>query len=264
MTTRETPFAAGTPCWVDVMTSDHIRAKAFYGSLFGWTFDESGEEFGYYVTFLSDGHPVAGLTRNTPEMGGGRDVWTTYLASDDAAATAALAEANGGKVHAPAMDVGEVGRMAVVEDPAGAFFGVWQPGTHTGFGKYNEPGSVTWDEVHSKDFAATTAFYPAVFGWTVERMSDTDEFRYYTGQINGESVAGMMDSKGFLPPEVPSHWAVYFSVEDTDAALARVPALGGTVLRPAEDTPFGRVADVADPTGAVFKLHSTKTLVPQE
>jgi uncharacterized protein len=87
---------------------------------------------------------------------------------------------------------------------------------------------------------------------------DTDEFRYYQGQIDGNTVAGLMDSHAFLPAEVPSHWAVYFSVVDADEAAAKAVELGGSVLRPPEDTPFGRVADLVDSTGAPFKVHSTK------
>ena len=153
------------------------------------------------------------------------------------------------------MQVGDLGSMAVLCDPVGAVFGIWQPGTHTGFGKYNEPGSVTWDEHHSKDFAASSAFYTRVFGWTLSPVSDTDEFRYSNAKVEGEDVAGLMDSSSFLPAEVPSHWAVYFSVADVDQALARVTEHGGSVVRPAEDTPYGRVVDVADPSGANFRLH---------
>ncbi len=255
MATRTTPFAPGTPCWVDLLSSDVAKATTFYTTLFGWTATEPAADFGNYVTFESDGHVVAGMVPNSADSGS-PDVWTTYLSTADIAATVGAATAAGGQLIVPAMQVGDLGSMAVVSDPAGAVFGVWQPGSHTGFGKYNEPGSVTWDEVHSKDFAATLRFYPEVFGWTMEPTSDTDDFRYFTGMIDGERVAGMMDSAAFLPPEVPSHWAVYFSVADIDAALAKAVELGGSVVRPAEDTPFGRIADLLDPTGAMLKLHT--------
>lgn len=257
MTTRDTAFAAGTPCWIDLFSADPAKAKEFYGAVFGWTAQDSGEEFGGYVTFFSDGQQVAGMMQN-PEESGTPDLWSTYISSDDIDATVAAATAAGAQVVAPAMAVSDLGSMAVLIDPAGGAFGIWQPGKHTGFNKYNEPNSVTWDEYHSKDFATTKDFYAQVFDWTYDATSDTDEFRYYNAQINGETVAGMMDSAGFLPAEVPSHWAVYFSVEDTDAAMAKVVQAGGSMIRPPEDTPFGRIADVADPTGALFKLHSMK------
>lgn len=254
MTTRDTAFAPGTPCWVDLLSSDPARAKEFYSALFGWTYTDSGPEFGNYVNFSSDGHLVAGMMTNSPETGS-PDVWNTYLSTAELDATVGAATEAGATVLAPAMQVADLGSMAMLRDPAGAVIGLWQPGSHTGFGKYNEPGSVTWDEVHSKDFQASVDFYQAVFGWQVEKTSDSDDFRYFSGQIGGESVAGMMDSKAFLPDEVPSHWAVYFSVPDVDAALARVSELGGSVNRPAENTPFGRIADVNDATGAMLKLH---------
>ncbi|MGI8667926.1 MAG: VOC family protein [Jatrophihabitans sp.] len=258
MATRSTAFAPGTPCWVDLLTSDPAKAKAFYTELFGWTAVDAGPEFGNYVNFSSDGHKVAGLVANSPESGT-PDFWNTYISTNDVDATVAAAVEAGAQVLVPAMAVGELGSMVVLLDPVGAAIGAWQPATHTGFEKYNEPGSVTWDEHHSKDFASSVAFYTKVFGWTVEKTSDTDDFRYYSGQIDGETVAGMMDSHAVLPAEVPSHWVVYFSVSSVDDTLAKVTELGGTVIRPAEDTPFGRVADASDPTGAAFKLHSAPT-----
>jgi uncharacterized protein len=254
MATRTTPFAAGTPCWVELLSSDTSAATAFYGGLFGWSFDPPQEQFGGYVNITSGGHRVAGMMANSPEINS-PDAWTTYLSTDDIDASTAAVAAGGGQLVAAPMQVADLGSMAVVRDPAGAVFGLWQPGTHFGFAKYNEPGSVTWDELHSKDFAVTTPFYASVFGWDIKPMEDTDEFRYSTAEINGETVAGLMDSASFLPPEVPSHWAVYFSVVSADDAITTLTSLGGTVIRPAEDTPYGRMADVADPTGAAFKLH---------
>ncbi|MEP7024210.1 MAG: VOC family protein [Actinomycetota bacterium] len=257
MTTRDTPFAAGTPCWVDLQTSDVAASTAFYSELFGWTSESAGEDFGGYVTFFSDGHRVAGMFGQAQDSGH-PDSWSTYLATADIAATTAAAQEAGAQVVAAPMEMGPLGSMAVLVDPVGATFGLWQAGLHTGFAKYNEPGAVTWDEHHSKDFATSTAFYQKVFGWGIQKTSDTDEFRYYEGQIDGQTVAGLMDSHSFLPPSVPSHWAVYFSVADADAAVAQSVKLGGKVLRDAEDTPFGRIADLADATGANYKIHSAK------
>jgi len=254
MTTRDTPFAPGTPCWVDLLTSDPDKARAFYGELFGWSADEGDEEFGGYVNFMSDGHGVGGMMRNSEDIPA-PDGWTTYISTADIEATAAAVAEEGGQMIQRPMQVGDFGSMAIVSDPVGAVFGLWQAGSHTGFGRYNEPGSVTWDEHHSKDFATSTRFYSSVFGWEFDKASDTDDFRYYTAKVDGETVAGLMDSAGFLPAEVPSHWSVYFSVADIDASVQKVVGLGGSVVRPAEDTPFGRIADLRDPTGAPFKLH---------
>jgi hypothetical protein len=130
-------------------------SKAFYGELLGWQFEDTGPEHGGYVNATSDGHLVAAIT---PRMEGmqGPDMWTTYFSTDDAEATAATVTKAGGTVLMAPTAVGDVGTFAMAADPAGAVFGVWQPGNHFGFAKYNEPGSVTWDEHHSQDFAATT------------------------------------------------------------------------------------------------------------
>jgi predicted enzyme related to lactoylglutathione lyase len=256
MTTRTTPFAAGTPCWVDLLTSDPEKSKQFFGDLLGWSFDQAGPEFGNYISCLSDGQMVAGMMGKNENSAPMPDAWTTYIATPDAAKSVDTATAAGASVFMAAQPIGDIGTMAVLADPAGGVFGLWQPGTHTGFGKYNEPGSVTWDEHHSKDFAATKRFYQSVFGWAYNDASDTDEFRYSTAQIDGQDVAGLMDSKAFLPPNVPTHWAVYFSSADVDASCAQAAKLGGTVVRPPEDTPFGRIADLLDSTGAGFKLHT--------
>jgi predicted enzyme related to lactoylglutathione lyase len=262
MATRDTPFAAGTPCWVDLLSSDTEKSKAFYGGLFGWTFTAAGADLGGYISAISDDHAVSGMMGRTPEMQS-PDAWSTYVATDDIAATVAAATAAGGRVMVEPMAVGDIGQMAYLFDPAGAVIGLWQPGVFFGFSKYNEPGSVTWNEHHSKDWQTSLDFYTTVFGWGLDKSAgDSDAFRYYQAQVDGETVAGLMDSAQMLPPQVPSHWAVYFSVADADEAIAAVGELGGAVIRAAEDTPVGRIAGVADSTGALFNLHSAKLANP--
>jgi predicted enzyme related to lactoylglutathione lyase len=263
MPTRDTPFAPGTPCWVDLWTSDPDQAQSFYGSVLGWEFEDSGPEFGGYITARSDGHQVAGLMRNDGQSGT-PDQWNTYLATEDIDASIAAATERGATVVVPAMAVPEQGSMGVLIDPAGGAVGLWQAAKHTGFTKYNEPGSVTWDELQTKDFAAARAFYADVFGWTYDVTSDTDDFRYLTAKLGDDQVAGLMDAAAFLPPEVPSHWAVYFTVADVDEAVAVAVTGGATVQMAPEDTPFGRMAQLSDPTGATFHLHSTKLLHPTD
>lgn len=243
----------GAPCWVDLFTSDPDRARAFYGEVFGWTSEAGGEEFGGYVTFFKDGVRVAGCMRNDGTAGV-PDAWTVYLATADAKAAADAALASGGSVYVPAMEVLDLGSMAVLGDAGGAAVGVWQPGTHTGFGLVAEPGAPCWFELATREHDASVAFYQAVFGLGSHVEHDSPEMRYSVLTVGEEGVAGVMDASTFLPEGVPSHWAVYLGVPDTDAALATITALGGTVLQPAEDTPYGRLAQAADPTGAMFKL----------
>ena len=255
MTTRTTPYATGTPCWVDLFTSDPERSAAFYSALLGWELEDLGEEHGGYTLARLGGEPVAGLMRNTGASGS-PDTWSTYFATDEIDATVAEAVDAGATVLAPPLPLGALGSMAVLVDPAGAVVGLWQGREHVGFTRQGEPGSVVWDEAHSKSFGASRDFYAAVFGWRYEVTGDSDDFRYLTAKVGGTEVAGLMDSARFLPDQVPSHWAVYLGVEDADAGERTAVEHGATVLMSAQDTPFGRIADLLDPTGAPFKLHS--------
>jgi len=238
---------------VDVFTSDPDRSRAFYGELFGWTAKESGEEYGGYVNFLKDGVMVAGCMGNDGSSGS-PDRWSVYLAVEDAQATVDAAVGHGGQVLMPAMEVMELGSMAMVGDAGGAVIGIWQPGLHTGFGVLGEPGTPAWFELHTRDYDASVQFYRDVFGWKTHAASDVPEFRYtILGEGEGQ-LAGIMDAAAFLPDGVPASWSVYFAVTDTDAALTDVVSLGGSIVLPAEDTPYGRLAAAADPTGTLFKL----------
>jgi predicted enzyme related to lactoylglutathione lyase len=244
----------GAPCWIDLFTSDPAASKSFYGELFGWTAEDAGEEYGHYINFSKDGVRVAGGMQN--HGGGGPDAWTVYLATADAKATADEAQAAGAQVVVAPMDVGTLGTMEVLIDPSGAAIGAWQPGDFPGFGVWDEDGTPGWFELHTRDYAAAVSFYERVFGWDTKVMGDTDDFRYTVLRQGEDQLAGIMDATGHLPEGVPAHWAVYFAVADTDAAVARATGLGATVVAPAMDTPYGRLATLTDPTGAGFRLGS--------
>jgi hypothetical protein len=243
----------GAPCWVDILTSDPDRTKEFYGRLFGWTVEDPGEEYGGYFNFLKDGVHVAGGMRNDGESGV-PDLWSVYLATEDADATSERTVAAGGQVMVPPMDVMALGRMAVVIDVGGAVIGTWQPGLHKGFGVMGEPGTPAWFELHTRAYDASVDFYRAVFNWKTQVAADEPDFRYTTLDSDGEQLAGVMDASGFLPDGVPAGWNVYFGVADADSALSEIVALGGEVVVGAEDSPYGRLATAADATGAVFKI----------
>ena len=252
MTKRETA-PVGAPCWIDLFTTDTDRTRAFYGDLFGWTSEDAGPDYGGYVNFAKDGVPVAGCMRNDGEAGA-PDAWSVYLAVTDAKETVDAAVAAGGQVVVPAMDVMDLGRMAVVTDAGGAGIGIWQPGLHAGFGVVDEPGAPTWFELHTRSYDDSIAFYRTVFGWETSTVSDAAEFRYSTLGEGDDALAGIMDATAFLPEGVPAHWSVYFGVDDVDATLGRIVELGGAIADPAADTPYGRLATATDPTGARFKL----------
>ena len=260
MPTRENA-PTGAPCWVDVMTSDVEGARAFYGQLFGWESEEPNEELAGYFNFTKDGVRVAGGFRTMPGAAM-PDVWSVYLATDDARGTVEAVKANGGQVMSDAMDVQDLGTMAVVTDPGGAAIGMWQPGRHEGFGLIRDAGTPAWFELLTRDYEGAVAFYESTFGWKTQTMSDTSDFRYTVAVDGEEQLAGVMDASSFLPEGIPNHWSVYFAVADTDAAVARITELGGSVIDPAEDTPYGRIATAADPTGARFKLVGPNEAMP--
>jgi len=147
----------------------------------------------------------------------------------------------------------EEGRMAVAADPAGAVFGLWQGGHTTGIGVANEPNTLSWNEHMSADFDGSKAFYQAVFGYTYQDMSG-DGFKYAMPTVDGHEVGGIGEYPEGTPAGTPAAWSAYFAVTDTDAAVAKVTELGGSVVQPIRDSPYGRIGLVADNHGAVFSL----------
>ena len=252
----------GAPIWADLLTSDIERSRAFYSQLFGWEASEPNEEFGGYVSFANGGGlRIGGAMSREPENPT-PDGWTVYLSTDDAHKTLESAAAHGGQVFVEPMQVGDMGTMAVLADAGGAAVGVWQPGTHTGFGVLTEAGAPSWFELHTRDYDAAVAFYRDVFHWETHVESDTPEFRYTIQQDGAAQLAGIMDATNYLPANVPAHWVLYFGVDDTDEAIAKVIELGGSVVQPADDTPYGRIAAVTDATGAHFRLVAPNAAMP--
>ena len=249
MVAREsTPI--GAPCWVDLSTPDTDRSTAFYCSLLGWEAEEPDQEFGGYISFTLHGVRVAGCMAN-PD---GPNAWSVYLTTDDARKTIDAAVTNGAQVLVDAMPVGDLGTMGFLLDPTGAAIGLWEAGLHKGSGLIAEHGAPTWCELYTRDHDAAVAFYRNVFRWDTKAVGATPEFTYTT-QVEGDKVlAGIMDATAFLPEGVPAHWATYFAVDDVDASLEKVVELGGTVVSPAEDTPYGRLSAATDSTGAYFRL----------
>jgi hypothetical protein len=242
----------GAPCWLELYTSDPDATQAFYTELFGWECEQMGEEFGNYFNFTKDGRRIAGGMRN--DGSGGPDTWSVYLAIDDAQAVADAATANGGSVIVPPMEVMDLGTMVVVADGGGAVIGGWRPGTHSGFELRMEQGTPGWFELHTRDYDTAVAFYEKVFAWPAHAMSDTSELRYTTYGKDDTAEAGIVDAAGFMAAGEPAKWWVYFAVEGADATLDRIVALGGSIEIAAEDTPYGRLAQAADPAGTSFKL----------
>jgi uncharacterized protein len=250
-------LVVGAPCWIDLYSSDTAKATEFYGRLFGWKAEPPEEGFGGYFVFTKDGKVVAGCMANSGEEGY-PDAWGVHLMTGDVEKTATATADHGGTVEMGPMVVGENGSSAMIKDPGGAMVGAWQPAAQKGFDVTGEPGTATWFELHTRDYDRSVGFYHDVFGWDAHAMSDTP-FRYSTRGEGDGALAGIMDASQDMPEGAPAVWTVYFKVEDTDAALEKVVELGGKVVRPAEDTPYGRLAEAADPTGTHFKLAADTT-----
>jgi predicted enzyme related to lactoylglutathione lyase len=252
MVTRDTAWPPGTPCWADLSADDVSQARAFYAGLFGWTINEGPPETGGYSMCEVNGRAVAGIgaKMGPPDA---PVAWTTYLATTEADATAARITAAGGQLMMEPFDVMDVGRMAIAADPGGAVFGIWQPGSFPGAQLANESGAMVWNENMSRDLDGNKGFYQAVFGYSYGDIPDAG-IRYATLELDGNIVGGIGELPADRPAEVPAHWAVYFAVPDTDAAVAAVTRLGGKVISPAWDSPYGRMAVVSDDQGGVFSV----------
>ena len=250
----------GAPIWFDLVSSDPARAAEFYHELFGWELATPPQEkFGGYQNFTLNGKQIAGLAPHMSEAGP-PNIWSVYLHTADGDATVAAAEAAGGSVRVPPMQLEDLGSMMVVIDPAGAAIGFWEPGTHVGFTEWGEHGAPYWFECQSKDYDASLAFYRTVLGARIDEIGtggDPDAVgpdRY--GQVfAGESAyAGIMDAAKLFPPEVPSFWQVYVTVDDVAATVKQTEAIGGEIVMPGEETPYGTLAVIKDPLGALICL----------
>src|SRR5436190_19620332 len=224
-------FTHGTPSWVDLGSPDVDASISFYSDLFGWTASEPGPpEAGGYRFFLQDGKMVAGIgplmmERQPP-------AWLSYVTVADADETAGKARAAGATVFVEPTDVMDVGRFSVLADPTGAALGLWQSRRHMGAALVNEPVSLTWNELETRDPGAAKPFYNAIFGWDAE-TAEMGAMEYTTWQLGGKPVGGMADITGRLPDTVPAHWLAYFAVADTDGTVERAKAAGGDVSVPA-------------------------------
>jgi predicted enzyme related to lactoylglutathione lyase len=251
--TKITSYTPGTPCWVDIQCADLEASQAFYADLLGWDYGEMviGDIGSYPVATVGDDR-VAGLMP-AMEEDPGPQMWSTHISVADAEETAAKVTAAGGKVLAPPFAVADLGRAAVIADPGGAVFEIWEPDGFAGAERVNEPGTLTWNELGTRDIEGAKAFYGEVFGW----VADEHELQradggpgpaiYVEWLLDGRDVGGMMDISGVLPAEVPAHWLVYFAVADADAAVAKVKAAGGDVRFGPVDIPAGRFAVVTEP-----------------
>jgi uncharacterized protein len=246
----------GSFCWFELGTTDQDAAKTFYGSLFGWTFEDFPMgETGVYTTFSLDGRNVGASFKLDPEYHKGVPPnWGLYISVENADAAAERAIQLGGKPLMPAFDVAEHGRMAVLADPTGAAFSIWQPKQHPGVGVSGIEGTVCWADLNTSDVGLAREFYSRLFGWEI-KPGEKDPSGYLHIFNRGTGIGG-------IPPcdprehNAPPHWLLYFWVRNCAAAVQKAQDLGGNVLMPSQDIPnVGSIGILKDPQGAVFAFY---------
>jgi hypothetical protein len=257
-----TSYAPGTFCWVDLSTSDAEGAKAFYGDLFGWEYDDREGAGGTYSMALVGGEPVAAITSQQPQEAehGVPPHFNNYVSVEDADATLARVKDLGGSTLGAAFDVEGAGLIGVVTDPTGATLFLWQPKEHVGAGRVNEPGCLTWNELGTTDPDAAARFYTELFGWGTQRMEGPGG-SYVIVKVGERSNGGIREQS---PDErqagIPPNWLPYIVVESADSAVAKAEELGGGVLMGPMDLPNqNRIAALRDPQGAAFALSEGET-----
>jgi predicted enzyme related to lactoylglutathione lyase len=247
--------APGSFCWVELGTTDQEAAKTFYTSLFGWTVNDSPMGPGqFYSMFGLDGrNSGAAYTLDAATMPGVPPNWALYISVDSADDTAAKAASLGAKVLAGPFDVFDFGRMAVIQDPTGAVFSIWQPKTHIGLGIAEVPNTLCWADLSTPSVEPAKAFYEALFGWKI--CPGEKDPSGYLHISNGEQMIGGIPPAHFRNPNAPPHWLLYFWVTDADAATAKARELGASVyMEPMTMENVGRWSVIADPQGAVLAL----------
>jgi predicted enzyme related to lactoylglutathione lyase len=250
---ERTKYTPGAFSWTDLTTTDQGAAKQFYSDLFGWSAVDNpiGDDMVYSMMQIG-GKDVGAIS---PQMQAQREAgappaWNSYVTVESADAAADRAQKLGGNVMSPAFDVFDAGRMAVIQDPQGAFFEVWEPKQHIGASLVNVPGAMVWNELASPDLDGSAEFYRELFGWKTEPMEGGGMpyliIRNSDGQMNG-GIRPSMENE-------PSYWLIYFGVDDIDARLAKAGELGGNALTGTTDIGMGKIAVIQDPQGAVFAL----------
>jgi uncharacterized protein len=245
--TDKSSYLPGTPCWIDLGSSDIKRSVAFYRALFGWEGVEQGPGSGGYTMFTLRGRNVAAVSPLTDDGTPAR--WRVYISTADADETTHLARNAGATVLVEPMDVLTAGRMTAYLDPTGAAINVWQPDQHYGAQIVDEPNTWTWSELLTREIDVSIEFYAAVFDWGIRRDPHYNEFQH-----GGASIAGLMTMPDMVPAEVSPFWIPSIAVDDVDASIARAVELGGAIRVPGQDFGAGRFAVIDDLDGAGIGL----------
>jgi uncharacterized protein len=289
-------YIPGVPCWADASEPDPEAAVDFYGGLFGWEFEDlmpPSAELRYFLArYEAPGSSIFDLSRDRhsgdvaavrsiPEAAPPTAMWNTYFWVDSADEVASKVRDAGGGVVIEPFDFMDACRMAVFTDPEGAAFFVWEAKEHKGARVVNDPGTLVFNGLHTRDVEAARSFYGAVFGWQTLAIGGGGEGwalpgcgdyleRYHpevrkrmaeAGAPEGyEEVVASINPIADDQPDTPAHWSVTFAVDDTDAIAAKAAELGGKVIVPPFDAGWStstytiRVAVLGDPQGATFNV----------
>jgi uncharacterized protein len=247
---------AGSFCWIELHTTDQPAAKNFYSALFGWKADDMpmGPNDFYTIWKLEGRDAAAGCTLRPEERKQGVPPhWMIYIAVDNADAAVAKAQQLGGKALAPAFDVMDAGRMAVIQDPTGAVFCPWQAKRNTGIGIAAVHGSLCWADLSTPDVKRASDFYAGFLGWQI--AADPKDKSGYLHIKNGETFIGGIPPAAYRLPGTPPHWMAYFLVDDVDATANKAKGMGANFyVAPMTVEGVGRMAVIADPQGAGFAV----------
>jgi len=251
---ERTSYAPGTFSWAELSTSDAEDAKAFYTGLFGWDVEDTpvGPDMNYTMARV-DGKDVAAMYQQGEREQGVPPNWHSYVTVESADDAAARAKDLGATLLSEAFDVMDVGRMAIIQDPTGAIFFVWEPRKMIGASVVNVPGALTWNDLSTTDPEAAQRFYSDLFGWGFQKMSpDLDYWVIQNGDRANGGVRRQEEQE--VADGTPPNWMPYFAVESLEDTLARIEELGGGIIVPPRPLPAGRIAVARDPQGAVFAL----------
>ena len=239
--------------WVELSTPDAAAARDFYGKLFGWNVEVNPDpQYGGYALAKIGDAQVAGIGPKQSEQA--PTAWGLYVGTDDVDELAKKVPGAGGTVVAPAVDVGDQGRMAVFADPSGAVISAWRAANMRNF-LSDAPNTLGWAELNARGLERAIPFYESIFGWTHKTGPFGEGQEYTEFQVDGQSIAGALEIQPNVPAEMPSYWSVYCKVDDVDGAFQKAIGLGGSEMVAPQDYPGGRFAIVSDPQGAMFCLY---------
>jgi uncharacterized protein len=252
---ERTSYSPGTFSWTDLATTDQDGAKQFYTALFDWVADDQPVGDGMtYSMMMIDGKPAGAISQqmDAQREAGAPPAWNSYVTVESADAAVDRATSLGATIISPAFDVMDVGRMAVIQDPQGGFFMVWEPKLHIGAGIVNADGALSWNELATVDLDGSAGFYREMFDWKVEPIEGMEMPYEVITTAAGNSNGGMRPAQ----ESEPTYWLVYFGTDDIDATMSTATELGGVALLGPMDIGMGKIGIVQDPQGAVFGLYA--------